>query len=729
MNGKNMFLMEKKAGTTGQNRKLEAIKIKLTGTEEYSVEYRTHVQDQGWMKWVKDGEISGIIGKNLKVEAIEIRIIPKEMAVIYQSHVQDIGWMQFVNDNEISGITGRGLKVEAVRFDLKNTNINIKYKTHIQDYGWESEWKNNGEQSGTIGQNKKIEAIRIKLNTLDDYSVMYRAYLEGQGWQEWKKDGEMAGTTGENRKLEAIQVKIVPLENKSECSVRYTTHIQDIGWIDYEKDGNTSGVINKEKKIEGIKIVGKNLPEGTKIMYKSHIQDYGWESEWKTNGEQSGTTGQNKKIEATKIKLDGTDKYSIQYRTYVNGKGWQDWANDGEISGTTGQNRKLEAIEIRIVPKITYNHIKTEIDSVISTHVQQKDMNIRGWLMTDMDEVKIQLLLDNEIQPANIIRTERNDVLEAIKGYGGDDKNPKPGYEINVDFSKCSLGPKRLKIQFVDKDGKVLVQREKDIIIHKKIEISEGTYGVSGLRIAGRGGSPLKYYRYGNGENVFFATFAIHGYEDEWNKDGQELVEIANDFYKALINNDTDYSIAEKWTIYIFPGVNQDGLNDGWTNNGPGRTTLYSQAPGNKGIDLNRCWQKGNQYTRYTDNRNYNGTSGFQAYEAQALRDFFVNHKSTNKQTILVDLHGWTQQLIGDAGICSYYEKQFPENDKSAVGRYGNQYMINWARTYLASNYISAKSALIELPNQGVNGHESVINKRFSERYINATLSMLKTII
>ena len=92
-------------------------------------------------------------------------------------------------------------------------------------------------------------------------------------------------------------------------------------------------------------------------------------------------------------------------------------------------------------------------------------------------------------------------------------------------------------------------------------------------------------------------------------------------------------------------------------------------------------------------------------------------------------MHGWTQQLIGDAGICSYYEKQFPENDKSAVGRYGNQYMINWARTYLASNYISAKSALIELPNQGVNGHESVINKRFSERYINATLSMLKTII
>ena len=60
---------EKKPEQRGQNRKLEAIKIKLTGTDEYSVEYRTHVQDQGWTKWVKDGEISGIIGKNLKVEA------------------------------------------------------------------------------------------------------------------------------------------------------------------------------------------------------------------------------------------------------------------------------------------------------------------------------------------------------------------------------------------------------------------------------------------------------------------------------------------------------------------------------------------------------------------------------------------------------------------------------------------------------------------------------------
>lgn len=148
---------------------------------------------------------------------------------------------------------------------------------------------------------------------------------------------------------------------------------------------------------------------------------------------------------------------------------------------------------------------------------------------------------------------------------------------------------------------------------------------------------------------------------------------------------------------------------------------MYSAAPNNKGIDMNRCWQVGSSYTRYTDSRNYNGTTGFQAYESQYLRDFIINHRSTTGQTVLVDLHGWTQQLIGDAGICAYYGQQFPENNGSSIGRYGTGYLINWARSTLG-----ARTALIELPNAGINGHQAVVNNNFSNRYIEATLSMLR---
>ena len=728
LNWQNWVENGKTSGTTGQNRKLEAIKIKLTGTNEYSIEYRTHVQDTGWMEWKKDGEVSGIAGRGLKVEAIEIRLVPKTMTVMYQSHVQDIGWEKYVNDGEVSGTVGRGLKVEAIKIELKNTKINIKYQTHIQDIGWESSWKQNGQESGTTGQNKKIEAIKIVIDDLDDYSVMYRAYLQGQGWQEWKKDGQIAGTTGQNRKLEAIEIKIVKQEQSTEFTVRYQSHVQDIGWQNNVKSGQISGVVGRGLKVEAIKITGKNIPKNVKIKYKTHIQDIGWENNWKENGQESGTTGQNKKIESIMIKLEGTEEYSITYRTYIQGQGWQEWANDGEISGTTGKNLRLEAIEIKVVPKIK-NKIKTEIDTIVNPNTfPKKEYRLYGWLMTDIQNVKIQVLVNDKKIDTKVSRVERQDVLNAIKGYGGQDKNPKPGYDIIADFSKLSSGNANIKIQFIGEDGKVLSQIDRYTYIKDNIDCKEGTYGKTGLRIAGRGGSDLKYYKYGNGENVFFATFAIHGYEDLWAKDGQELVTIANNFYNRL-KSSKDYDLAEKWTIYIFPGVNQDGLNNGSTNNGPGRTTLFSMAPNNRGIDLNRCWQIGVNYTKYKDNRNYNGTKGFEAYEAQYLRDFFVQNKSQNGQTVLVDLHGWTQQLIGDPGICSYYEKQFPENDKSSVGRYGSQYMINWARIYLASNYRAARSALIELPHQGVRNHQSVIDKNFSDRYINATLSMLKSII
>ena len=255
------------------------------------------------------------------------------------------------------------------------------------------------------------------------------------------------------------------------------------------------------------------------------------------------------------------------------------------------------------------------------------------------------------------------------------------------------------------------------------IDYYEGTYGTTGLMVANNGGSYQRYYKWGSGPNVFFATFAIHGFEDLWSRDGQELIDIANNFYNELVLK-SDVSLANKWTIYIFPGVNMDGLTNGWTNDGPGRTTLYSDAPGHKGIDLNRCWQIGSSYQRYTDDRNYNGTAGFQAFEAANLRDFLYANRAQNGQTVLVDLHGWMQQLIGDSQVCSYYKNQFPENSSSTIGRYGTGYLINWARTNLGANGRAAKSALIELP-EYVGSHQDVLNNNFSNRYIKATLDML----
>ena len=252
----------------------------------------------------------------------------------------------------------------------------------------------------------------------------------------------------------------------------------------------------------------------------------------------------------------------------------------------------------------------------------------------------------------------------------------------------------------------------------------QGTYGKSGLAVIGDArGTDLKYYKFGKGPNVLFATYSIHGFEDNYAHDGTELTYIAETFKNYLLTTN-DASLFYEWKIYLFPTVNPDGQVYGWTEDGPGRTTLVSAAPNGQGIDINRNWQiQGEEYKLYKEERNYNGTAGFQAYEAIALRDFLLSHRATNGQTILVDLHGWLEETIGDDELGAYYRNEF--NLTKHVKTYGIGYLVNWARSTLGVSK-QARSVLVELP--PVYSHEELVQRQFAEKYINATINMLKDV-
>ena len=271
---------------------------------------------------------------------------------------------------------------------------------------------------------------------------------------------------------------------------------------------------------------------------------------------------------------------------------------------------------------------------------------------------------------------------------------------------------------------------QNNYITIKKI-ITTDTYGKSGLKVIGDSrGTDLKYYKIGNGPNVLFAVFAMHGYEDLWAKDGYELTIIAEDFVKKL-GEAHDAQILNNWTIYVFPQANPDGLNYGYTNDGPGRCTVT--GVNGIGVDFNRCWST--DVSPAYNTRNYTGPSAFGAYEAQYLRDFLLDNKSKYGQTVLIDLHGWTTQLIGDRGIClNYYGPQIYGSYNSSISKYtssyGKGYLINWAKTNLSNSYgTAARSALIELPSAGIYNHQSVVNANYSQKYYNATVNMLKGIV
>ncbi len=354
-------------------------------------------------------------------------------------------------------------------------------------------------------------------------------------------------------------------------------------------------------------------------------------------------------------------------------------AENGEILA-----KQTQEITIDCTPKTML-----EIDTPDWRGVENVDGKITGWVMTNVQDYRIRVFIDQYERWDSQHRVERPDVLNAIKGYGGEQNNPTPGFVIDMKFGDFNLGRHTLKIIVEDQKGKQLAIKTRQFNTYIGYSLEEGNYGFSGLKIKGDGrGSNLRYYKIGKGPNVFFATFAVHGFEDKWDHDGGELTQIAETFKNRLVS-DKDANILNKWTIYIFPEVNPDGARYGWSNNGPGRRTLYSWAPGNEGIDTNRCWQNGS-YTRYTG-RNYNGTEAFQAYEASYLKEFLESHKATNGQTVLIDLHGWTTQLIGDYGIChECYAPYFPSN--SYTGRIWNRILSKLGKKFIRCQWKSCQN-------------------------------------
>lgn len=67
------------AGTMGQNRPLESIRLSLYGDEtlpsKFSIRYKVY-QNGLWTEWSYNGEDAGITGRNLPIQAVQIEIIP-----------------------------------------------------------------------------------------------------------------------------------------------------------------------------------------------------------------------------------------------------------------------------------------------------------------------------------------------------------------------------------------------------------------------------------------------------------------------------------------------------------------------------------------------------------------------------------------------------------------------------------------------------------------------------
>ena len=221
----------------------------------------------------------------------------------------------------------------------------------------------------------------------------------------------------------------------------------------------------------------------------------------------------------------------------------------------------------------------------------------------------------------------------------------------------------------------------------------------------------MVYYKTGNGPNHIFLTFALHGWEDGkkvdgtyYHGDGNMLTKIAKRFMNRFSElNDVSLSdIQNKWTIFVFPGINLDGIVEGYSVNSFGRCLA-------SGLDPNRNWP-GNFSVNLNNSRYKTGTKYLgnnedhsDAIELMNLKNVIIQNVGT--KNVLVDVHGWLNKTIGNKVIGDYYCNAFDIPKSEHIYSYGNGYLIAWANNTihtLVSNKnlpgIKAGACLVELP-------------------------------
>ena len=142
------------------------------------------------------------------------------------------------------------------------------------------------------------------------------------------------------------------LIDESAEGVTYSVHAQTYGWMSKRMDGQQAGTIGEAKRLEALKLELRNQSADGGVEYRTHVQSYGW-MDWMKNGEEAGTSGEAKRMEAVQIRLTGVmaEKYDIYYRVHCQTYGWLDWAKNGEKAGSSDYAKRMEAIQIKLVAK------------------------------------------------------------------------------------------------------------------------------------------------------------------------------------------------------------------------------------------------------------------------------------------------------------------------------------------------------------------------------------------
>ena len=202
-----------------------------------TISYQAHMRGFGWGNWQSDGLMVGSTGQNRRIEALHIKPVGETNVVV---HMKGIGNKEYKNitKDTLIGTTGQNRRLEAIRITGKESFY--LYRVHQKSIGW-SEWANNGDWPCTTGKGLQMEALEIKKSM---FSV--EPHVQSKGWLPQRAAENVIGITGHALRLEAIRI------NPYGKTIKAKAHIQSKGWVDYGEITKDTiiGTVGEKKRIE-----------------------------------------------------------------------------------------------------------------------------------------------------------------------------------------------------------------------------------------------------------------------------------------------------------------------------------------------------------------------------------------------------------------------------------------------------------------------------------------------
>ncbi|MCL2037125.1 MAG: hypothetical protein FWG83_07075 [Oscillospiraceae bacterium] len=122
--------------------------------------YQVKPRDKAWMT-VSEPNMAGTPNSHANNALESINIDSGQLTLEYSSHVSNDGWHGYVRNGNYSGLPNQGKHTEAVRIRLVNASgWSVYYRVYMRGLGW-GPFVKNDEMAGTTGQNRPIESIQV----------------------------------------------------------------------------------------------------------------------------------------------------------------------------------------------------------------------------------------------------------------------------------------------------------------------------------------------------------------------------------------------------------------------------------------------------------------------------------------------------------------------------------------------------------------------------------------